>query len=136
MNVISMKKPQFSAYFFTESGVDVVRRWFEACVNAEAEWSAFQGQLDIFKAGGYHAIKSTTVELGNGLYGFKVQRSGGAIPCPIFTIGPFDKETEITFLIGARWDEVKKRVRPYGSEGTAEENLETLVGDSKRRRRG
>jgi hypothetical protein len=58
------------------------------------------------------------------------------IPCPIFRLGPFDEETEITFLAGARWDEKKNGVRPFSAIGEAEENLELLVEDRTRRRRG
>jgi hypothetical protein len=129
-------RPRYAAHFFLEEGVNVVRKWFWAQDNPEVEWAAFESLLDIYESGGPRSIAASTVDLGGGFYGLKVMRRGGVLPCPIFTQGPFDLETEITFLVGARWDDVKKRVRPFGSVGMAEENLEVLLRDMARRRRG
>ena len=136
MNVIQFRKAGYAVYFFLEEGVSIVRKWFWDQENPDVEWSAFQMLLDIYESGGPESIAASTVDFGNGFYGLKVPRRGGVLPCPIFTLGPFDRETKITFLVGARWDDVKKRVRPYGSVGTAEENLEVLRENPGRRRRG
>jgi hypothetical protein len=134
--VIPFKKAEFLVWFFAESGNNVVWRWFQSCKNPDMDWIAFQALLDIYKAGGYNSIRYSTIDLGDGFYGLKVQRRGEAVCCPIFTLGPTDSENEITFLVGARWDEVKKRIRPYGAVGMAEENLELLRDDRTRRLRG
>jgi len=123
-------------YFFLDEGVNVVRRWFWQQENPEIEWAAFQALLDIYESGGPRSIAASTVDFEGGFFGLKVARRGGILPCPIFTLGPLDEETEITFLVGARWDDAKKRVRPYGSVGTAEEALELLQANPTRRRRG
>jgi hypothetical protein len=136
VNVIPFKRAGYTAYFFTEGGVNVVRKWFWDQENPDVEWAAFQMMLDIYESGGIESIAASTVDFENGFYGLKVVRRGGVLPCPILTLGPFDEATEITFLVGARWDDVKKRVRPYGSIGTAEENLEVLRENPGRRRRG
>lgn len=135
MAVIQLR-PEYIVYFFTDGGVNVVRKWFWDQENPDVEWAAFQALLDIYESGGPKSIAASTVDFESGFYGLKVVRRGGALPCPIFTLGPFDEETEITFLAGARWDDVKKRVRPFGSVGTAEENLEVLRENPSRRRRG
>lgn len=136
MNVIPFRKAEYGVYFFLEEGLNVVRKWFWDQENPDVEWAGFQMLLDIYESGGLKSIAASTVHFGNDFYGLKVVRRGGVLPCPIFTLGPFDEETEITFLVGARWDDAKKRVRPFGSVGTAEENLEVLRENPARRRRG
>jgi hypothetical protein len=136
VGVIQFPRAKYSTYFFTEEGVNVVREWFWNQDNPEEEWAAFQMLLDIYESGGPESIAASRVDFGDGFYGLKVMRRGGVLPCPIFTHGPFDAKTEITFLLGARWDDVKKRVRPFGAVGTAEENLEVLLEDRGRRKRG
>jgi hypothetical protein len=76
------------------------------------------------------------IDLHDGFYGLRSVRKGGILPCPIFRLGPFDAQTEITFLAPARWDSRLKRVRPFSAVGSAEENLEVLLADHSRRRRG
>jgi hypothetical protein len=134
--VIQFRRSEYAVYFFMEKGVSVVPDWFWNHENAEVEFAAFQALLDIYESGGLKSIAASTVIFENGFYGLKVVRRGGILPCPIFALGPFDEKTEITFLAGARWDEAKKRVRPFGAVGTAEENLEVLRENPARRRRG
>ena len=134
MNVISLNRPEFSVYFYQKEGVDVVRRWFNE--QPEIAWSAFEALLAIYKSGGFHTIQACVEELGGGFLGLKVPQRVGLIPCPIFRLGPFDAETEITFLTAGSWDERKNRVRPFSATGEAEENLESLLEDKGKRRRG
>ena len=136
MNVIQFGKRGYAVYFFVEEGVNVVREWFWNQENPDVEWAAFQALLDIYESGGVESIAASTMDLGLGFYGLKVVRRGGVLPCPIFSLGPFDEGTEITFLVGARWDDTRKRVRPFGAVGAAEENLEVLRANPKRRSRG
>jgi hypothetical protein len=136
VNVIPFRKPEFSVHFFLDGAMDVVGAWFSSEANREVEWPAFWMFLEIYRAGGLGAISHSIEDLGDGFLGLKVPRRGGTPACPIFVKGPFDESTEITFLLGARWDERQKVVRPYGSVGTAKENLEVLLEDSARRRRG
>jgi hypothetical protein len=135
VDVIPFRRSAFSVYSFVEGGMDVVRAWFSAEANWEVEWPAFCMFLDIYEAGGFASIAYSTEDLGDGFFGLKIPRRGGTPACPIFVKGPFDEATEITFLLGARWDERQKIVRPYGSVGTARENLEVLLGSPTRRRR-
>ena len=138
MNVIPFRrKAEYGVYFFLEGGANVVDKWFDDEQIDEVEWAAFQALLDIYESGGPRSVQSCTIDLENGFSGLKIMRRGGVLPCPIFRLGPFDEEMEITFLAGARWDEQKQRVRPFSAIGQAEENLELLLDDrSRRRRRG
>jgi hypothetical protein len=136
VNVITFRKAEHAVYFFFIGNVNVVRKWFNDEQIGDVEWPAFQALLDIYESGGPRSIQACTIDLGNGFLGLKVMRRGGVLPCPIFRLGPFDEEMEITFLAGARWDEQKKRVRPFSAIGEAEENLELLLEDPRRRRRG
>jgi len=136
VEVIQFRRSEYAVYFFVEEGMNVVRKWFWNQNNEEVEWAAFLALLDIYEGGGLKAIAASTMDFGDGFWGLKVVRRGGVLPCPIFVLGPFDEETEITFLAGARWDDTKKRVRPFGAIGEAEENLEVLRENPARRRRG
>jgi hypothetical protein len=136
VNVITLSESSNSVYFFVEEGQNVIREWFFGQPNPEVEWAALQALLDIYESGGLRSIAASTIDFGDGFFGLKVVRRGGILPCPIFIRGPFDEETEITFLAGARWDEAKRRVRPFGAIGEAEENLEVLLESPGRRRRG
>jgi hypothetical protein len=134
--VIAFKRPEFSVWFFHNQGINIVRQWFDDEQISDNAWIAFGALLTIYKSGGIRAIQACVVDLGNGFLGLKVAQRSGAVPCPVFRIGPFDEKTEITFLVGARWDEKKNRVRPFSAVGEAEENLELLLEDKTRRRRG
>jgi hypothetical protein len=136
VDVIVLKKPVFGVYFFYDHGVNVVRRWFFDERIPEVAWIAFDALMMIYESGGIGAIQACVADLGNGFLGLKVAQRVGVLPCPIFRRGPFDEETEITFLAGARWDEKNNRVRPFSAIGEAEENLELLLEDRTRRRRG
>jgi len=136
VNVISFKKAEYSVYFFTKDGANVIRKWFSDEQIAEVEWAALQALLDIYESGGLTSIQACTIDLGGGFLALLSGRRGGILPCPIFCRGPFDEQTEITFLAAARWDKTKKRVRPFGAVGEAEENLEVLLENPSRRRRG
>jgi hypothetical protein len=134
--VIPFKRIEYAVYFFLEGGVNIVDQWFWNQENPDVERAALHGLLDIYKSGGLGCIAASILDFGDGFYGLKVVRRGGVLPCPIFVRGPFDEKTEITFLAGARWDDSKKRLRPFGAVGTAEENLEVLRENPARRRRG
>ncbi len=137
MNVIPFRREaKYVVHFFLEDGQNVVRKWFSKEEIAEVEWVAFRALLDIYESGGVASIQASIIDLGDGFFALKCVRRGGVLPCPIFRLGPFDEEMEITFLAGARWDEQKKRIRPFSAVGEAEENLELLLEDPRRRRRG
>lgn len=137
MNVIQFKREtKYVVYFFTEGGRNIVRKWFSDEEIDDVEWAAFEALLDIYESGGIPSIRASIIDLENGFFALKVLRREGVLPCPIFRLGPFDEEMEITFLAGARWDQRKNRVRPFGAVGDAEENLETLLENPDRRRRG
>jgi len=133
MGVIQFRQPTYAVHFYVDGGIDVVRQWFD---EKPAALSAFMALLDIFEAGGIGTIQSCVVEIEDGLFGLKVAQQSGETPCPIFCLGPFDQETEITFLAPGRWDQKQKCVRPYSAAGEAKENLELLLQDRARRRRG
>jgi hypothetical protein len=135
VGVIRLKKPGFSVYFFYDQGFNVVQRWFDEQA-PEVAWIALEALLMIYESGGIGAIQACIADLGNGFLGLKVAQRVGVLPCPIFRLGPFDEETEITFLAGARWDEKHNCVRPFSAIGEAEENLELLLENRTRRRRG
>jgi hypothetical protein len=135
--VIISIRSEYSVYSFTETdGRTVIEKWFDDNDIPELLWYDLFTRWDFFKNYGHNSIRSSVVDLGGGFYGLMVPRKGGPSACPIFCYGPFDKETEITFLAGARWDEKLKRVRPFSAIGTAEENLEILLEHRHRRRRG
>jgi hypothetical protein len=136
VNVISLSRSKYAVYFFVEQGANIVRKWFRDEQIEDVEWAAFEALLDIYESCGLASIQASTIDAGGGFFALKSVRRGGVLPCPIFRPGPFDEQTEITFLAGARWDERKKRVRPFSAVGEAEENLEVLLGDPSRRRRG
>ena len=137
MDVIEFKRAEYAVYLYIEDdGRTVLERWFEDNEIPEVIWGGIYALWDIYEAGGPLSKQASVIDLGNGFYGLLVPRKGGVSACPIFRFGPFDEETEITFLAGAKWDDNAKRVRPYSAVGTAEENLEVLLERTNRRRRG
>ena len=135
MDVILFKKPEFSDYSFVDdSGRTVIERWFDENGLQASVWSEVYVLWDFYKSYGPDSIRASIFELADGFHCLSVPRSSGF--CPIFKFGPFDGRTEITFLAGAKWDDRKKLVRPYSAIGTAQENLEVLLANPKRRRRG
>lgn len=138
MNVIVLKKPEYVVYSFVEdNGRTVIENWFDHNQVSDSVWSDIYAFWDFYKSFGLRSIRTSVVDLGDGFYGLLIPRGKGNAPgCLIFRFGPFDEETEITFLAGARWDEKLKRPRPFGSIGTAEENLLILLEHRHRRRRG
>jgi len=136
VSVILFKKPEYGVYFFFNNGVHIVRKWFDDKDIGIVGWAALEARLNIYESCGFRSIRSCAIDLGDGFFGLQIGLRGVILPCPIFRLGPFDEEMEITFLAGASWDEKKKRVRPFGAVGEAEENLELLLEDRNRRRRG
>lgn len=135
MNVIPFRRPKFYAFCFYEGGTNVIQEWFFRCGLEETAWPAFNSILDIYETGGVDAIRAGCVELERGFWGLKIAQASGMMPCVIFKLGPFDEETEITFLAVGTWEKSRKRVRPFTTVGQAEENLEKLLSDKTRRRR-
>ena len=137
MDVIPFKRPEYAVYSYVEDdGRTVLERWFDDNEIPQVVWGSVYALWDIYESGGLLSIRASMIDLGDGFYGLMSPRKGGVSPCPIFCSGPFDNETEITFLAGAQWDDRKKRVRPFGAIGVAEENLEVLLERPHRRRRG
>ena len=137
MDVIEFKKAKYGIYSYVEDdGRTVLERWFDGNEIPQVVWASIYALWDIYESGGPLSIRASVIDLGGGFYGLMSSRKGGVSPCPIFCFGPFDKETEITFLAGAQWDDRKKRVRPFSAVGVAEENLEVLLQRPHRRRRG
>ncbi len=127
----------YSVYVFVEdSGRTALEQWFDDNEVPAIIWAGIFALWDIYENCGPFSIRASTMDLGSGFYGVLVPRKGSVSACPIFRFGPFDEETEITFLAGAKWDDSAKRVRPYSAVGTAEENLEVLLERPHRRRRG
>jgi hypothetical protein len=136
VRVIEFKRPEYGVYSFVEDdGRTALEHWVDENEVPEIFWGALLGLLDIYESGGLRSIGMSIRDLGNGLYGLLIPRKGSAPWCPIFCAGPLDKETEITFLGAGEWDDRQKRVRPYRATGGAEDNLETLVGHPRRRKR-
>jgi hypothetical protein len=137
VNVIQFKRRAgYAVYSFIENdGRTVLERWFEESEVPEFVWAAFYGLWTIYEAGGPLSIQGSVIDVGNGFFGLVIPLRGTVTPCPIFRFGPFDEETEITFLSGAQWDDKRKRVRPFSAVGIAEENLELLLERRHRRRR-
>lgn len=135
MNVIPFRRAEFSVYSFVEGdGRTIVERWFDENGLQATVWSEVYALWDFYRSYGPDSIRSSIFDLEEGFHGLSVPRSSGF--CPVFKFGPFDELTEITFLAGARWDDRKKQLRPYSALGTAKENLEVLLADQRRRRRG
>jgi len=135
--VIEFKKPEYSVYSFVEdNGRTVIENWFDYNEIPNIVWSNIYALWDFYRSFGPVSIQASMIDLENEFYGLMIPRKGSAPACPIFRFGPFDEQTEITFLAGARWDEKAKRVRPFSAIGTAEENLEILLKQPHRRRRG
>jgi hypothetical protein len=137
VNVITLKRPRYAIHSYVEDdGRTVLERWFDDHEIPEVIWGGIYALWDIYEGGGPLSIRASVIDLGNGFYSLLVPRRGGVSACPIFRFGPFDEETEITFLAGAQWDDKLKRVRPFSAVGIAEENLELLLQKPKRRRSG
>ena len=137
VRVIQFKRPQYSVYAYVEeNGRTVLEQWFAENEAPDVVYAAMYALWDIYEAGGIFSIRASVIDLEDGFYGLVIPRKGGFLACPIFCCGPFDEQTEITFLAGARWDDKLKRVRPFSAKGTAEENLDILLQKPNRRRRG
>ncbi len=137
MEVIPFRRLGNAVYSFIEDdGRTVLEKWFDDNEVPEVVWGAIYALWDIYESGGILSIRASVIELENEFYGLMIPRKGDGSACLIFRYGPFDEETEITFLAGARWDDKLKRVRPFSAVGSAEENLEILRQKPSRRRRG
>lgn len=132
MNVILLKRWRYYCYV-DENRQNVLRSWFSEKQVTKADRVALDGLLDLFELYGLRAVDSTTVDLGDGFYGLRSSRKGGLSLCLVFCKGPFHDD-EITFLVGATWNERSKRPEPRYAKGIAEERLETLMADRERRR--
>lgn len=132
MSVISLKRWRYYCYV-DDREENVIHNWFVQNHVTDADKSALQALLDIYEYSGRLAIAASTVDLGEGFYALLSQRKGGLYPCPVFCDGPLG-EDEITFLAGASWNQRAKRPEPRYVRGIAEERLEALQRDRKRRR--
>jgi hypothetical protein len=132
VNVISLRRWRVYCYV-DEHRANAIYDWFIQNGVSEPDRNALQARLDIYEYSGLPGILASTFDLGNGFRALLCQRKGGINPCPVFCEGPFG-EDEITFLAGARWNEKAKRPEPRYVAGIAEERLEFLRLDRKRRR--
>jgi hypothetical protein len=125
--------PEWRAFFFLdELDRNVVRRWLDERSVSGSDRSAVQALIDICEFSGPHALLSCTIDLEDGFYALVSKRKGGPELSPVFCRGPFS-DTEITFLAGAVVEQ--KMLKPRYVKAIAEENLETLLRDPRRRRR-
>jgi hypothetical protein len=131
--VISLSRWRVYCYI-DQNGVNAVRRWFDENDIPEADRAALDARLDIYEFSGLEAIRSLTVDLGNGFRALLCHRKGGKNPCPVFCEGPLGND-EITFLTGALWNARAKRPEPRYAAAIAELALEVLHSNHKRRRR-
>ena len=115
------------------NGVNELRRWFDENEVSMVDRNALQAMLDIYEYSGLPGIIASTVDLGNGFRGLLYQRKGGQAFCPVFCEGPLSHD-EITFLAGASWNDKAKRPDPRYVTGIAEERVEFIKADRKRRR--
>ena len=109
---------------------NVIRQWLVAQNATESDRGALQALIDICEFSGPDAIRSSTIDLGDGFYALLSRCHGGMELSPVFCRGPFT-ETEITFLTGAILQ--KKRLKPSYAKGIAEENLRELRENPGRR---
>ena len=131
MNVIPF--PEWRVYFYLDDeGRNAIRVWLEAHEIGPVDRWPLQGLIDFIEMAGPDMVGSSIVDLGDGIYGLSSARKGGTPICLLFCHGPVG-ETEITVLAAAEID--GKRLRPKYAKGIAEEHLENLKRDSKRKRR-
>lgn len=131
MHVIPFK-PWRVWFYVDELGRNGIRLWLDEKRVPGPDRAAFQALLDILEYSGADALSYSTIELGNGFYALKSKHEGGVMLAPIFIQGPFSP-TEVTFLAGAAFE--GKKLKPRYAVGIAEENLEALRANPKRRRR-
>jgi len=125
--------PSWRVFYIVDArGNNVIRRWMDEQSASPADRVAFQALIDICEYSGPDALLANTKDLGNGFYALWSKRKGGINPSPVFCRGPFS-ESEITFLAGARME--GKKLTPRYARGIAEENLEVLLSQPKRRTR-
>jgi hypothetical protein len=116
-----------------EHGINVIRQWLDEKEVDQPDREALKARLDIYESCGPAAIRAITVDLENGFWALLSQRKGGKDPCLVFYYDAL-AEDEITLLACAFWDTKKKRAEPRYVAGVAEERLEALRADRKRRR--
>jgi hypothetical protein len=104
-------------------GENVIRRWLDEQDIPGPDRNALQSVIDICEYSGPEAVRSCTLDLGEGFYGLLSRRKGGPELSPVFCHGPVG-DSDITFLAGALL--VGKKLKPKYAVGIAEENLEML----------
>jgi hypothetical protein len=117
-------------WFYVGEHGNVIREWLLAQNATEPDRSALQALIDICEFSGPDAIRSSTIDLGNGFHALLSKCHGGMELSPVFCRGPFT-ETEVTFLAGAIWQ--KKRLKPSYAKGIAEDHLRELRENPSRR---
>jgi hypothetical protein len=132
-NVDVILLDRWRVFCYVDGNKNLIHEWFAQNEVSYADRIALQARLDIYEYCGLPGILASTVDLGNGFRAMLCQRKGGTNPCPVFCEGPFG-EDEITFLAGASWNVKTKRPEPRYVAGIAEERLEVLQLDRKRRR--
>ena len=131
MNVISF--PHWRVPFYTDPlDRNVIRHWLHEQGVTGPDRSALQALIDICEYSGIEALRSCTIDLGNGFFALSSRRKGSCELCPVFCHGPFS-DSEITFLAGAMFED--DQLKPRYAAGIAEENLEALLKHPARRRR-
>lgn len=125
--------PQWRAWFYTdEYGRNVVRLWLDEHEVPDPDRNAIQALLDICEYSGPEALSYCTLDLDDGFYALKCKHAGGIEMALVYYLGPFGP-SEVTFLACAEIE--GKKLRPSYVRGVAEENLEKLGQEPKRRRR-
>ena len=111
---------------------NVIRTWLDDLAATAPDREALQALIDICEFSGPDALSFCTLDVGGGFYAIKSKHGGGICLSPVYCLGPFSP-TEITFLPGAIVD--GNKLKPRYAAGIAEERLEVLQGEPKRRRR-
>jgi hypothetical protein len=119
-------------FYVDEHARNIVRHWLYEQNASDADRHALQALLDIFDYSGPDALSSCTLDLSDGFYALKSKHKGGMELSPVFIRGPFIG-SEITFLAGAQVE--GKVLRPRYAVGVAQEDLEVLEKEPKRRKR-
>lgn len=131
MDVILFPKWRVHSYL-DEKRRNVILSWLDQNHISGPDRSALQALIDICEYSGPHALAACTEDLGNDFFALYSRRKGGPEIALVFCYGPVG-DTEITFLAGAFVE--GGRFKPNYVAGIAEENLEALRKDPRRKRR-
>jgi len=133
VNVIPFdRKVKWAIYCFCEDGVNVIHSFLDQYGASAADQLALDAKLDFIETQGPEMVQSVLTDLENGLFQLTSKRTGGLEIHLVFHRETFGKR-EVTFLAGAVMK--GKKLRPGYVKEMANERLEDLRDDPKKRRR-